>query len=196
MFRLCPRPICHALHILVLFFLVIFLVIWFTLPFSHSFAWPPPYDYNLTIHNPSFIPSSSISCCLDAIPISLLTRISTRISQRLTSPYNDTTLLISFILLLSGDIHVNPGPSTHIQFAHLNTRSISTVTADLDKPTILKEFIADENIEILALSETWLPPSPLPSTLASITPPNFSLIHYPRPVGKRQWCGLRIPILP
>ena len=182
---MCFRPIFHSLYILVLFFLAVFLIIHCTLPFSHLFTSHAPHDYNAVMNIPTPIPSSSISSCLDTIPLSLLTRIHTKRNQGLTTPNNNISLLVSVLLLLSGDIQLNPGPSpTSIQFAHLNSRSISSVTPDLDKPTLLQEFIADENIEIFALSETWLPTSPLPSTLTSITPPNFTLIHCPRPVGK------------
>src|SRR6476469_2368264 len=90
---------------------------------------------------------------------------------------------LSFLLLLSGDIHSNPYPST-ILFAHLNTCFIASVTPTLDKPVVLQEFILDQGIEILALSETWLPPNSLPSTLNSLTPPNFSIITNPRPSGR------------
>src|SRR6476469_5797948 len=90
---------------------------------------------------------------------------------------------LSFLLLLSGDIHSNPGPTT-ILFAHLNTCSIASVTPTLDKPAVLQEFILDQGIEILALSETWLPPNSLPSTLNSLTPPNFSIITNPIPSGR------------
>ena len=90
---------------------------------------------------------------------------------------------LSFLLLLAGDIHSNPGPLT-IQFAHLNTCSISAVSPTLDKPAILQEFILDQGIEILALSETWLPENTLPSTLNSLTPPNFNIIGSPRLSGR------------
>src|SRR6476469_5299963 len=90
---------------------------------------------------------------------------------------------LSFLLLLSGDIHSNPGPTT-ILFAHLNTCFIASVTSTLDKPAVLQEFILDQGIEILALFETWLPPNSLPSTLNSLTPPNFNIVSSPRLSGR------------
>ena len=87
--------------------------------------------------------------------------------------------LSALLLLLSGDINLNPGPT--FQFAHLNIRSASSITHELNKPAVLQEFISDHNIEVLSLCETWLSPdTPLP-TLNSLTPPNFSIIHFPRP---------------
>ena len=88
------------------------------------------------------------------------------------------------ILLLSGDIHLNPGPPVQINFAHLNICSASSVTAQLNKPVALAEFISDHDIEILSLSETWLSSDALPSTLNALTPPNFSIVHQPRLTGK------------
>ena len=85
--------------------------------------------------------------------------------------------------LLSGDINLNPGSATlahSITFSHLNIRSASSVTPDLNKPAVLQHFIIDSNIDIIALSETWLSPEPALSTLNSLTPTNFSLIHAPR----------------
>ena len=90
----------------------------------------------------------------------------------------------SMILLLSGDIHLNPGPPVQINFSHLNICSASSVTAQLNKPVALAEFISDHNIEILSLYETRLSSDALPSTLNALAPPNFSIVHQPRLTGK------------
>jgi hypothetical protein len=88
------------------------------------------------------------------------------------------------LLVLSGDINLNPGPPCTINIAHLNTRSISSISENLNKPALLQEFILDQDIEILSTSETWLSTETPPSILNSFTPANFSLIHNPRPNGK------------
>jgi Reverse transcriptase (RNA-dependent DNA polymerase)/Endonuclease/Exonuclease/phosphatase family len=91
------------------------------------------------------------------------------------------------LLLLAGDINLNPGPtytSSDLDFAHLNIRSASSISKSYNKPAILKEFISDQCIDVLALTETWLSADSLPSTLNSITPDTYSLIHSPRLDGK------------
>ena len=49
---------------------------------------------------------------------------------------------------------------------------------------MLQKFISDHSLDILSLTETWLPPEPLPATLNSFTRPGYSLIHSPRLTGK------------
>jgi hypothetical protein len=44
----------------------------------------------------------------------------------------------------------------NLTFSHLNIRSVTCVTADINKPAVLQDFITASNIDILALSETWL----------------------------------------
>lgn len=174
-------PLLHTLDVLSLVFLTIFLAIDISHPFCTSH---PPNDRMFTdTHFSHSIPPPSICQSLDHIQTSLLLRISKR--QGLLSQPRSTSFLLSILLLLSGDIHVNPGPTqTTLEFAHLNIRSATSIAPDLDKPSLLQEFISDQSLEILALSETWFWPNSLPSALNSITPPNFLLIHNPRPVGK------------
>jgi len=98
---------------------------------------------------------------------------------------NHSSLLISLLLLLAGDIEVNPGPTSpqFLNTSHLNIRSATTITADLDKPAALQEFVTDNNLDILTLSESWLSIDTPPSILNSLTPPGFSIIHSPRITG-------------
>ncbi|MGK2863853.1 MAG: endonuclease/exonuclease/phosphatase family protein [Chitinophagaceae bacterium] len=91
---------------------------------------------------------------------------------------------LMFILLLSGDVEVNPGPaSPSVHFAQFNSQSIHP-NQTVDKPIILKQFIKDYKIDVLGLSETWLSPDELPSTINSIVPDGFSFTHIPRPTGR------------
>ena len=60
-------------------------------------------------------------------------------------------------LLLSGDVEQNPGPSSKFLNAMLlNARSICTVRADINKFLELHTMIACENLDILAVTESWL----------------------------------------
>ncbi|MFI5407180.1 MAG: hypothetical protein ACHQ1D_11815, partial [Nitrososphaerales archaeon] len=88
-------------------------------------------------------------------------------------------MITRLLLILSGNISLNPGPAatTNLIFSHINTRSCTTVTNNLDKPTVLQEFIFDHNIDALALTETWLSPDTPASILNSLTPPDYELLH-------------------
>ena len=170
----------HSLDVLSLLFLSVFIFIDISHPYCSSH---PPSDH-LASYFPLTpnIPHPSVCFNLTHVHAALLLRIPSRREGVLPKP-GCTNFLLFLLLLLAGDVQLNPGPAS-IQFAHLNTCSASSVNVERDKPTLLKEFIADQDLEILALSETWLTPDTLPSTLNSLTPPNFTLIHNPRPVGR------------
>ncbi|MBV8073763.1 MAG: RNA-directed DNA polymerase, partial [Acidobacteriaceae bacterium] len=94
-----------------------------------------------------------------------------------------STFLVT-LLILSGDVELNPGPSSSLSFSCLNIRSATSVTLDLDKPACLQEFITDNSLDLLCLTETWLRTDSSPAVLNSLTPNNFSIISKPRSVGK------------
>ena len=79
------------------------------------------------------------------------------------------------ILLLSGDIALNPGP---INFGFVNCRSIR------NKGPLICDTIVSNNLDILALAETHIHISDTDSLLKSVTPPGFQLTHRPRTIGR------------
>lgn len=172
-------PFLHLAHVLLVIISGLYVFLHASCPFITTSNTPP----DLTTHLPyQPIPNSSVSTSLNNIPAAFLTKDKFVLSG-LRSPYwRKTNFLFTLLLLLSGDINLNPGPhvSTSFNFANLNIRSCSSITPELNKPAILQEFISDHSIDILFLSETWLTTDSLPSTLNSITPPNYSLIHCPR----------------
>lgn len=174
-------PLLHSLDVLSLTFLIIFLFIDISAPFCNSH---PPTDHKTSSTPP--LPTIPCSVChaLNNLPAHTLYSIIEKRNPLQPALYS-SNFVVSLLLLLSGDIQLNPGPtSTTLEFAHLNICSASSVTTSFDKPTLLQEFISDQNIDIIALSETWLAPNTLPSTLNSLTPENFTLTHNPRPVGR------------
>lgn len=205
-YRHCPLdPIFHSLHVFSALGLLLFLFLYFVCPLlppkqqssqlelssqsaviiSHPSGCPPP-------HCQLTRPSASIHPVLDGLyPAFLAFLPSQRRSLVLLhrpSYFNCHTasFLVYFTLLLCGDIQLNPGPdtSTSISYACLNVRSASSITDDLNKPAVLHEFISDNSLELLSLTETWLSPDTPPSTLNGLTPPHFSIIHKPRPAGR------------
>ena len=83
------------------------------------------------------------------------------------------------LILLSGDIHLNPGPTSQFKICTLNIRSLTNQL----HYTALADLALTHNINLFALSETWVTPSTTFSELSEATPPEFSLISTPRPVS-------------
>ena len=83
------------------------------------------------------------------------------------------------LLLISGDVSLNPGPnvSCNMRFATTNLRSVR------QKSAALSDLISSKQIDILAMTETRLSAFDTAACLADISPPGFSLFHCPRPSG-------------
>ena len=93
-------------------------------------------------------------------------------SNKIPAHANVKCLLI--LLLLSGDIALNPGP---INFGFVNCCAIR------NKGPLINDTIVSNNLDILALAETHIHISDTDSLLKSVTPPGFQLIHKPRTTG-------------
>ena len=65
--------------------------------------------------------------------------------------------------------------SQHLQFTLFNTRSID------NKAMYLKDFVVDHEIDLLALTETWLDSmdNQTPNTINELCPSGYALIHVP-----------------
>src|SRR3989441_2981141 len=184
--------ILHSLHVLFSIFFPISLLLLSTPYLTHS----PPPSTSISIYPlcPTLIPipSSSLSPCFTNYHFSLLS-ISFFLRRPSLSCSRRFNFLVVLLLLVAGDVQSNPGSvvtSSSLNFSCLNIRSASSISTDLDKPAVLQEFLSDYSIDILALTETWLTPETLPSTLNSLTPPGYSIIHSPRPQGKGGGLGL------
>ena len=83
---------------------------------------------------------------------------------------------LMLILLLSGDVSLNPGPLT---LGVVNTRSVR------NKGSLLDDIVASNDLDILCLTETHVCPYDLDSFLRSITPAEYIF-----PQRYRWWCWL------
>ena len=81
---------------------------------------------------------------------------------------------LSLLLLLSGDISLNPGPTT---LAFVNSRSMR------NKGPLISEMVESKGIDILALAETHIRPLDAPGLIRSITPEGFQFHQKPRDRG-------------
>ena len=89
------------------------------------------------------------------------------------------TLSLVLLLLLSGDIELNPGPA-NFTICTLNIRSIFQPTHS----AALSGLISSHNPDLLCLPETWIRHTTACTELAYCTPPNYSLLSFPRPFNR------------
>ena len=78
------------------------------------------------------------------------------------------------LLLLCGDVAVNPGPTN---FGFVNCRSMR------NKGPLLHDLIKRSDLDILGLVETHIRPTDTDGLLNSVTPTNYNLIQKPRSTG-------------
>ncbi len=79
-------------------------------------------------------------------------------------PIKTNVTKLCLLLLLAGDVSINPGPSN---FAFTNIRSLR------NKGDAISEFIDTSSIDILGLTETYISENDTPSFLSELTPDGF-----------------------
>ena len=84
----------------------------------------------------------------------------------------------ALLLLLAGDVNVNPGPTHNFWIATINARSMR------GKAAALSDLVHSKSIDILSVTETWLTKRETPAGLADVAPRRFTVYHVPR-VGRR-----------
>ena len=85
-----------------------------------------------------------------------------------------SNVLLTLLILLSGDIELNPGPF------NVCTYNIRSLTNPLHY-TSLSSLANDYSISLFCISETWISPNTTNFELKSSIPDNFSLYSFPRP---------------
>ena len=95
--------------------------------------------------------------------------------------YTRRNLLVSLLLILSGDVELNPGPF------NICTYNIRSLTNPLHY-TSLSSLATDYCISLFCISETWITPHTTNFELKSSIPDNFSLYSFPRPTSSTNKC--------
>jgi hypothetical protein len=126
------------------------------------------------------LPSTSTAtrqyACLNIVPLSFF----------LTCPRSSfaftgfSSKFLIFLIILSGDIQLNPGPSTNtFNVCTLNIRSLFNPL----HYTAVSDLADTHHIHLFALTETWASPLTTSAELFDATPHGFTLISTPRPVS-------------
>ena len=147
-----------------------------------SFHSPNPCHLFTDIHQASsfyLFPSTNL-------PISphllLILNSSVRYNPRSSYPpslYPFLSLRFLLLLLLAGDVELNPGPPM-LNFTHLNIHSICNKSAPLHN------YLSTHPTDILSLNETWIKTEEhSPSFISSLIPPRYSILHSPRLTGQK-----------
>jgi len=122
-----------------------------------------------------YLNASSEYSSFNNIPLSFfLTSQRTRMSHTCSS-------FISLLILLSGDIQSNPGPVSHVSSLNMCTLYIRAFTYTLHY-TAIAGFAYTYNIDVFALTETWIAPYTISAQLFDAIPCGFTFINTPRPV--------------
>src|SRR6266516_6732028 len=178
----------HSFSVLATTFSILYLVLsTVTLPNNFSKI-SPTFPLSSPFFPPHQVsPFPSVSKCLDCIPICFFAMHSIFSFNHDFS--KGTSLKFFLLLLLAGDIELNPGPhqtnlSTSLNISYLNIRSATVVKPEIDKPAVLQQFLLDQHLDIFTLSETWLSIDTPPSFLQSLTPQGYSIAYSPRASGR------------
>jgi len=134
----------------------------------------PPVSLQYTHHQLTNIPTAVAQYQhLNCLPLHFCFKRSNSTCIN-TGKYDIITLLV----LLSGDVHQHPGPATStINLGTLNIRSLFQENRSI----AIHDLISTNNIDILALTETFQNPNNnTPAQLMDIIPPGFQFFGQPR----------------
>ena len=95
---------------------------------------------------------------------------------------SNSCLCLNILLLLAGDIAINPGPS----FGYTNIRSLKANSCAFNN------FISSGNYNIVGLTETWIRPNDTSALIQDSTPPGYVFHHIPRKAGRGGGVGFFI----
>ena len=130
-----------------------------------------PSTFTPHLHTPTNINSS-----LTNLPFTLLLCRSSTYFYRPRERRSLSAVVVSLLLLLGG-VEVNPGPVFNM--GSLNVRS------GINKAALIHSLIAEYQIEIFALCETWTSTEDPPAILLDFAPTGYRVHHVSRPSSTR-----------
>ena len=130
----------------------------------------------LPSHSTHDAPATSQFAYLNTIPSASLISIGRRTFYHLGYPRTNS---LCCLILLSGDIETNPGPTPAcFNICTLNIQSLT----DALHSTAVADLAQQHNLDLIALSETWIKPETTPCLLSETTPPGYTLLSKHRPL--------------
>jgi hypothetical protein len=96
-----------------------------------------PQNHNLYPYQP--IPNASICTCLDSVPVAFFSK--SNFASLSVGSKRHANFLFSLLIILAGDVSLNPGPpkSSHLKAFCTNIRSASSITDKLNKTRAYSE---------------------------------------------------------
>ena len=93
-------------------------------------------------------------------------------------------VFLALLLLLSGNVAQNPGPICHPQVPSSTSINLASlyVRSTVGKSTLIHNIIADDNIDVFALSETWIQQDAPSVILQDPAPEGYRVIHVHRKI--------------
>ena len=140
---------------------------------------PTTYTSEVLKSKDGFVVVPSISCSLEYRRNFSVFHHFTANVGRTSFPANVSSSKLAIILLLAGDIALNPGPDSVSQFnfGFLNARSVR------NKGAQLADLVNDHKLDLLAITEAWIKPDDTEALLADITPTGYVLHNTCRASG-------------
>ncbi len=160
---------CSHLPELILSLTMMFclLILWLT------FIIPKQGQISATSQTTSFstlqVTATQQHSCMNSPPARALIAISR--PKRLSAPN-----LLASLIILAGDIQLNPGPESSFTICTLNTRSL----LNSHHKAAMFDLADSFHPNVFALSETWIRNTTTPSELRDATPDGYSLLSQPR----------------
>jgi len=145
-------------------------LLFFRLAFLSTAVEPPSH---VPAPSPHFHTASQQFTRLSTVPLPMIT---TRGRFHASSLSRFSNPLIMALVLLSGDIELNPGPSAPFMVCTLSIRSI----LDSAHSIALSDIADSHHPDLFCLTETWIKPATTPAELVDCTMPGYTLISHPR----------------
>jgi len=150
----------------------------YSFPIHHHCLVHHPSAHHIYLHhlsNSSDSPTATTQFgLLNVVPLSFfITASKSSILRHIQS----SSFVILLGLLFSGDIQLNPGPTSST--FNICTPNIRSLLNPL-KYTAISDLADTRNIDVFALTETWITPSATPSELLYATRSGFFLVSHPR----------------
>ena len=144
---------------------------------------------NTIIDNPSTLLILSVSNFHPTLPSSSIIQFDPAIHpclksvghiHRLSHSFKHVSPWVSLLLILSGDVSINPGPNTS-----LLTGSVINIRSIRNKFVAFADFINCNKSDVIAITETWLQPDDDDDSFtADVTLTGYKCTYVPRSEGR------------